>query len=308
VEKQKTRHKKKTGFKYSSAYLYLIPWVVGLGVFRIYPFIQAFIISMQDRRVGRPPRFVGWDNYIELFVGQTQNGDLFRQSLGITFRYVFLTVPLVLVFALFIAFILNFKIKGIGFFRTAFYIPSILGGSVSVAILWRFTFGNNGLINSVLSVFNISSIPWLTDPNLILVMLALLRAWQFGSVMLIFLSALQNVPASLYEAARMDGAGKWRQFFTITVPIITPVILFNMIQLLVAAFQEFNGPFLITQESNMFGPGNSAMLLNIFIYQRSFANLQFGIGSAASWIMFLIIMILTMITFKSSNRWVFYND
>ena len=308
MEKQKTRHKKKTGFKYSSAYLYLIPWVVGLGVFRIYPFIQAFIISMQDRRVGRPPRFVGWDNYIELFVGQTQNGDLFRQSLGITFRYVFLTVPLVLVFALFIAFILNFKIKGIGFFRTAFYIPSILGGSVSVAILWRFTFGNNGLINSVLSVFNISSIPWLTDPNLILVMLALLRAWQFGSVMLIFLSALQNVPASLYEAARMDGAGKWRQFFTITVPIITPVILFNMIQLLVAAFQEFNGPFLITQESNMFGPGNSAMLLNIFIYQRSFANLQFGIGSAASWIMFLIIMILTMITFKSSNRWVFYND
>jgi oligogalacturonide transport system permease protein len=301
------KYKKDKKIKWSSAYMYLIPWVIGLAVFRFFPFVQAFYISLQERRIGRPPRFVGFDNYVELFTG-VAHGELFRQSLGITFRYVFLTVPLVLVFALFIAFILNFKIKGIGFFRTAFYIPSILGGSVSVAILWRFTFGNNGLINSVLGVFGIPTIGWLTDPNLILVMLALLRAWQFGSVMLIFLSALQNVPLSLYEAARVDGAGRWRQFFTITVPIITPVILFNTIQLLVAAFQEFNGPFLITHEANMFGPGNSAMLLNIFIYQRSFAMSQFGIGAAASWVMFVIIMIFTMIIFKSSRKWVFYND
>lgn len=293
--------------KWSVAYLYLIPFVIGLLVFRLYPFVQAFLISFEQRRIGRPTQWVGLDNYIELFTGTT-HGTLFRQSLGITFRYVFLTVPLVLVFALFIAFILNFKLKGIGFFRTAFYIPSILGGSVSVAILWRFTFGNQGLINSVLGIFGIPVVGWLTDPNLILVMLALLRAWQFGSVMLIFLSALQNVPTSFYEAARMDGAGKWRQFFTITIPIITPVILFNVIQLLVAAFQEFNAPFLITQESNMFGPGNSAMLLNIFIYQRSFIMSQFGIGSAASWIMFVIIMIFTLVIFKSSNKWVFYND
>ena len=312
--------KKRSKFKFSEAYLFLIPWFIGLVVFRIYPFIDAFRISMFSQRIGRPEEFVGLGNFQEILFENTMHGNLFRESLAVTFRYVFLTVPLVLVFALFVAFILNFKIKGIGFFRTAFYIPSILGGSVSIALLWRAVWGNSGLINSFIALIvnalnflpfiNIAvadaQVGWLVQGNTALLVMALLRAWQFGSVMLIFLSALQNVPASLYEAASMDGAGKWRQFFTVTVPIITPTILFNTIQLMVAAFQEFNAPYLVPAQPG--GPNNATLLLNIFIYDRAFNMNNFGIAAAASWIMFILIMIATMIIFKFSNKFVFYND
>lgn len=293
-------------FKWSSAYLYLIPWLVGLVVFRIYPFIEAFRISMFDIRIGRPEEFVGMTNFMELLTGNTLNGTMFRHSVGVTFRYVLLTVPLVLVFALFVAFILNFKIKGMGFFRTAFYIPSILGGSVAIAILWRSVWGNDGLVNSFIGIFGIAPVGWMVQEGTALLIIALLRAWQFGSVMLIFLSALQNVPQSLYEAADIDGAKKWRQFFTITIPLITPTILFNLVQLITGAFQEFNAPFLVF--ANPGGPNGAAMLLNVFIYQRAFEMNNFGISAAASWMMFLMIMVGTLILFKTSNKWTFYND
>ena len=300
-KKQKPNAKK---FEFNFVYLYLIPWVIGFVGFRLYPFINAIVLSLQNNNMISEPEFVGLGNYEELLFGTGQAGELFRTSVGVTFRYVFMTVPLVLVFALFIAFILNFKIKGINFFRTAFYIPSILGGSVSVAILWRFMFGNQGLINAFLGLVNIEPIGWLVDPRYALIVLALLRAWQFGSVMLIFLSALQNVPVSLYEAASMDGATKLRQFFSVTVPIITPVILFNTVQLLVGAFQEFNAAFLVSDG----GPLNSTLLLNLYIYRRAFNSFQMGLASAASWIMFAIIMVFTIIIFKSSNHWVHYSD
>jgi len=312
--------KKRLKFEWSPAYLFLIPWAIGIVVFRLYPFIDAFRISMFNQRIGRPEEFVGLANFNEILFENTMHGNLFRESLGVTFRYVFLTVPLVLVFSLFIAFILNFKIKGISFFRTAFYIPSILGGSVSIALLWRAVWGNQGLVNSFISLIGnalnalpfvnlyIPEVPvgWMVQGDTALIVMAVLRAWQFGSVMLIFLSALQNVPASLYEAASMDGAGKWRQFMIITVPIITPTILFNTIQLMVAAFQEFNAPYLVPAQPG--GPNNATMLLNIFIYQRAFEMNNFGIAAAASWIMFVLIMIATLVIFKFSNKWVFYND
>jgi len=300
--------KKKTRFQWSDAYLYLVPFIIGIVVFRLYPFIEAFRISMFDVRIGRDDAFVGFDNFEAILFGTSQNGVLFRESLFRTFRYVAITVPLVLVVALFVAFILNFKIKGIGFFRTAFYIPSILGGSVSIALLWRQVFGNSGLINSTLALVGIQGPAWMTTPtgNMSLIVMSLLRAWQFGSVMLIFLSALQNVPVSLYEAASIDGAKKWRQFLSVTIPIITPTILFNTVQLLVAAFQEFNAAFLVFAQPG--GPNNTALLMNIFIYQRAFEQLRFGIAGAASWIMFICIMVLTLIVFKFSDKYVFYND
>jgi len=302
------KNKKKQKFRWSDAYIYLIPWLIGILVFRLYPFIEAFRISLFDIRIGRPERFVGFENFERILFGTSQTGIIFRESLFRTFRYVLMTVPLVLVVALFVAFILNFKIKGIGFFRTAFYIPSILGGSVSIALLWRQVFGNQGLINSFIGIFGLNPIHWMTTPtgNLSLLVMSLLRAWQFGSVMLIFLSALQNVPTSLYEAASIDGAKKWRQFFSVTIPIITPTILFNTIQLLVAAFQEFNAAFLVFAQPG--GPNNTALLMNVFIYNRAFEMNEFGIAGAASWIMFLCIMVLTLIVFKFSDKYVFYND
>jgi len=300
------KKKSSAPFKWSSAYIYLIPWFVGLTVFRIYPFIEAFRISMFDIRIGRPETFVGMDNFMELLTGTSLNGTMFRHSVGVTIRYVMLTVPLVLVFALFVAFVLNFKIKGIGFFRTAFYIPSILGGSVAIALLWRSVWGNDGLVNSFIGIFGIAPVGWMVQEGTALLIIALLRAWQFGSVMLIFLSALQNVPQTLYEAASIDGAKKWRQFFTITIPMITPTILFNLVQLITGAFQEFNAPFLVF--ANPGGPNGAAMLLNVFIYQRAFEMNNFGISAAASWMMFLMIMVGTLILFKTSNKWTFYND
>ena len=298
--------RKKERFRWSTAYLYLIPWVIGILAFRLWPFIEAFRISMHFERIGRPAEFVGFDNFTNLFTGTLPVFQTFRDSFWITIRYVFLTVPLVLVVALFVAFILNFKIKGIGFFRTAFYIPSILGGSVSIAFLWRIVFGTNGLINSFVAIFGVQGPGWMTDPRFSLLVMALLRAWQFGSVMLIFLAALQNVPASLYEAASIDGAKKWRQFFSITIPIITPTILFNTINLLVASFQEFNAPFLVF--ANPGGPGRAAYLLNLYIYETAFLSGNFGVAAAASWIMFIVIMIFTLIIFKFSDKYVFYND
>ena len=269
-------------------------------MFKLNPIFNALLLSFQQNNLIREPKWVKLQNYQQLLF----EDELFKTSLIVTFKYVFLTVPLVLVFALFIAYILNFKIKGVNFFRTAYYIPSILGGSVAVSIVWKFIFGNDGVINAMLEMVGLEPVMWLTDTRYALIVLSLLKAWQFGSVMVIFLSALQNVPQSLYEAASIDGAGKWRSFFTITVPMITPVILFNAVQLLVKSFQEFNSAYLISDG----GPLNSTYLLNLFIYKNAVSSFKMGYASAASWIMFIIIMALTAVVFRSSNYWVHYND
>ena len=294
------QEKDKKKFKFNSAYLYILPWFIGFLVFKLNPFFNALLLSFQQNNLIREPKWVKLQNYQQLLF----EDELFKTSLIVTFKYVFLTVPLVLVFALFIAYILNFKIKGVNFFRTAYYIPSILGGSVAVSIVWKFIFGNDGVINAMLDMVGLEPVMWLTDTRYALIVLSLLKAWQFGSVMVIFLSALQNVPQSLYEAASIDGAGKWRSFFTITVPMITPVILFNAVQLLVKSFQEFNSAYLISDG----GPLNSTYLLNLFIYKNAFSSFKMGYASAASWIMFIIIMALTAVVFRSSNYWVHYND
>lgn len=294
------QEKVKKKFKFNSAYLYILPWFIGFLVFKLNPFFNALLLSFQQNNLIREPKWVKLQNYQQLLF----EDELFKTSLMVTFKYVFLTVPLVLVFALFIAYILNFKIKGVNFFRTAYYIPSILGGSVAVSIVWKFIFGNDGVINAMLDMVGLEPVMWLTDTRYALIVLSLLKAWQFGSVMVIFLSALQNVPQSLYEAASIDGAGKWRSFFTITVPMITPVILFNAVQLLVKSFQEFNSAYLISDG----GPLNSTYLLNLFIYKNAFSSFKMGYASAASWIMFIIIMALTAVVFRSSNYWVHYND
>ncbi|CUO12703.1 sn-glycerol-3-phosphate transport system permease protein ugpA [Turicibacter sanguinis] len=294
------QEKVKKKFKFNSAYLYILPWFIGFLVFKLNPFFNALLLSFQQNNLIREPKWVKLQNYQQLLF----EDELFKTSLIVTFKYVFLTVPLVLVFALFIAYILNFKIKGVNFFRTAYYIPSILGGSVAVSIVWKFIFGNDGVINAMLDMVGLEPVMWLTDTRYALIVLSLLKAWQFGSVMVIFLSALQNVPQSLYEAASIDGAGKWRSFFTITVPMITPVILFNAVQLLVKSFQEFNSAYLISDG----GPLNSTYLLNLFIYKNAFSSFKMGYASAASWIMFIIIMALTAVVFRSSNYWVHYND
>lgn len=279
--------------------VYILPWLIGMVFFTLYPFINALVISFTDYNLVREPNFIGLANYTKLF----QDED-FLGTLTATLKYTVITVPLQLAFALFIAYILNFKLKGINFFRTAYYIPSLLGGNVAVAVLWRFLFQQDGLINRIIGVVGIQPVAWLSSPGGAMSVIIILKVWQFGSAMLIFLAALKDVPQDLYEAASVDGSTKLHSFIHITMPLITPTIFFNLVMQLVNAFQEFNGPYLVTGK----GPLNATYLTSMYIYDNAFKYFNMGYASAASWILFLIIVAVTLILFATQDKWVYYSD
>lgn len=279
-------------------YGYLTPYVIGLVVFTAVPFLTSFYLSFTKYDLMNTPNWTGWSNYERLFTRDRT----FIKSLNVTLIYVFLTVPLKLAFALFIAAILNYKLKFINLFRTAFYVPSILGGSIAIAVLWRYLFASEGLVNMALAGLGLAPVDWFGDPTNALFTITLLRCWQFGSAMVIFLAALQSIDKSLYEAAAIDGAGKATTFIFITLPLLTPVIFFNLVMQMVQAFQEFNGPYIITQG----GPLKSTYLLPLYIYEEAFKKFNMGYASAIAWVLFVIIMILTLAAFWSSRKWVYY--
>nr|WP_320955135.1 sugar ABC transporter permease [Hungatella effluvii] len=279
--------------------VYIFPWLIGMVFLTLYPFINALVISFTDYNLVREPNFIGLANYTKLF----QDED-FLGTLTATLKYTVITVPLQLAFALFIAYILNFKLKGINFFRTAYYIPSLLGGNVAVAVLWRFLFQQDGLINRIIGVVGIQPVAWLSSPGGAMSVIIILKVWQFGSAMLIFLAALKDVPQDLYEAASVDGSTKLHSFIHITMPLITPTIFFNLVMQLVNAFQEFNGPYLVTGK----GPLNATYLTSMYIYDNAFKYFNMGYASAASWILFLIIVAVTLILFATQDKWVYYSD
>ncbi|MDW6001797.1 carbohydrate ABC transporter permease [Vibrio mangrovi] len=278
---------------------YLSPYIIGLLVFTAFPFVSSFLMSFTDYDLMTSPDYVGIENYRYMLT----EDDLFWKSMSVTFLYVFLTIPVKLAFALFIAFILNFKLRGIRFFRTAYYIPSILGSSIAIAVLWRALFAIDGVLNGMLALVGIDAVNWLGEPSFALFSITLLRAWQFGSAMVIFLAALQNVPQSQYEAALIDGASKWQMFIKVTVPLITPVIFFNFIMQTTQAFQEFTAPYVITGG----GPMKSTYLISLYIYETAFKFFDMGYGSALAWALFIVVAIFTSITFRSSKYWVFYS-
>jgi oligogalacturonide transport system permease protein len=280
-------------------FLFVLPFVLGVLLFKLFPFVASLALSFTQYDLIDPPQFIGLENYQELVASDP----LFRKSLGVTLLFAVLAVPMRVGFALFIAHVLNFKLRGINFFRSAFYLPSILGGSIAVAVLWRFIFSKNGLVNLILSQLGLDPIPWLADEHFSMWTIVLLFTWQFGSAMVIFLAALQNVSVSLYEAAECDGASKAQQFWKITVPLITPVIFFNMIMQMVQAFQEFNGPYMITEG----GPLSSTYVLALYIYDQSFRFFNLGYGAALSWVLFALVASLAGLSFWSSKYWVFYS-
>lgn len=282
------------------AYIYILPWIIGFLAFQLYPFIASFVYSFTDFSILKPMEFVGLNNYKRMFTGDR----LFWKSVKATFLYVLIAVPGKLIFALIIAVILNMKIRFINFFRTVYYLPSILGGSVAISILWKFLFAKDGTVNAALSVLHIPAIDWLGSQHLALATMGLLVVWQFGSSMVLFLAGLKNIPAELIEAARVDGAGRLRVFFRITLPMLSPVIFFNLIMQMINAFKEFNSPYLITQG----GPLNSTYLYGMMLYENAFSYLKMGYASAQSWFLFFIIMIFTALAFKSSPYWTFYED
>ncbi len=282
------------------AYIYILPWLIGLAVLQIYPFIASLFYSFTDYNAFGKMNFIGLNNYIKLFTKDAE----FYKSLGVTLKYTLFTVPGKIVFSLIVALLLNRARKGIGVMRTIFYLPSLFGGSIAVSILWKLMFMDNGLINSLIGMFHIEPISWLGDPNVALFTISTMEMWQFGSSMVMFLAALKNVPKSLYEAAGIDGANKFQVFFKVTFPQITPIIFFTIIMQTINALQNFTSAFVITKG----GPVKSTYMLGLKLYYDGFSYHKMGYASASSWIIFMLILVITLILFGTQKYWVFYED
>ena len=279
---------------------FITPWIIGFLAFQLYPLLASLYYSFTDFSVLADGKWVGVENYVKLFTKDKH----FLKSLWLTVKYAIMSVPVKLAFTLFIAMLLNMKLRGINMFRTIYYLPSIMGGSVAVSILWKFLFMQDGIVNKALAVFHIPAVSWLGDPNMALVTVSLLVVWQFGSSMVLFLAGLKNVPQELYEAASVDGASKVRQFFKITLPMITPIVFFNLMMQTINALQEFTSVSIITNG----GPNRGTYLLGLKIYEEAFTNSKMGYASATSWVLFAIVLVVTGLLFKTSDAWVYYED
>lgn len=280
--------------------LYLSPWIIGFAIFQLFPLLSSLYYSFTDYNMMTEPSFVGLGNYIRAFSSDAK----FKTSLGVTLLYVLISVPMKLAFALLVAMLLNIRTRFIGFFRTVYYLPSIMGASVAVALLWRFLFIKDGYINNLLASFGVTGPDWLGDERFALFTISLMTVWQFGSSMVLFLAGLKQIPPELYEAARMDGAGRIRMFFSVTFPMLSPVIFFNLVMQLVNGFQDFTGAMLVTHG----GPANSTYLFGLLLYENAFTFFKMGYSSALSWILFVIMIIITGFLFKSSAAWTHYED
>lgn len=282
------------------AFIYLAPWLVGLVVLQLYPFLSSLYYSFTDYQITAEPIWTGLSNYQTLLREDRE----FVKSFWVTIRFAIMTVPGKLILALAVAVFLNRNLKGINFIRTLYYIPSLFGGSIAVAMLWKVMFMDNGIINSLLGAIGVKGISWLGDPKVALKTICLLEIWQFGSSMVMFLAALKQVPKELYEAASIDGAGKIQNFFKITVPQITPIIFFNMIMQTINALQTYTSASVITGG----GPMKSTYVMGLKLYEEGFSYFKMGYASAISWIMFAVILVVTLLLFKSSSSWVYYED
>jgi multiple sugar transport system permease protein len=281
-----------------AGYLMAAPWLIGFVLFIFGPMVVSLYQSMTTWDLFTSPNWVGLQNYQTLF----SNDPVFLQSLRVTSLYAFVSVPLQVILGLILATLLNQKIRLQSFFRTMFYLPSVIGG-ISVAIMFRWVFGTQfGLINSMLTMFGVTGPSWLGDPSWVLTSFILMSLWGSGASMLVYLGALQSVPTELYEAAEVDGAGTLRKWWRITVPLVTPAIFLNMVMGIIEALQEFTLPLVMTDG----GPANASMFLVLYLYRHAFQFFQMGYASAIAWVLFIYIMILTILIFRSSSAWVYY--
>jgi len=279
------------------ALLFLSPWILGFLIFTAGPLIASVALSFMSWDVITPAKWIGLANYKQLFHDQ-----LLVVSLGNTLYYAALSIPLHLIVALALALLLNQKVKGMGFFRTIFYLPSLTAG-VATFLLWGNIFEPQaGLVNRVLRHFMSNPPGWLIDPAWSKIALVIMGTWAVGSTMLIFLAGLQGIPAHLYEAASIDGAKPWKQFLNVTVPMLTPTIFFNMIIATIGSLQVFTQAFVLTHG----GPSNSTLFYVYYLFNRAFVYFNMGYASAMAWLLFAIVLVLTMIQMRMSKKWVHY--
>ncbi|SDN87646.1 carbohydrate ABC transporter membrane protein 1, CUT1 family [Alkalicoccus daliensis] len=296
LKKQKKKEWKET----LVGYAIISPWLLGFFLLILGPILASLYLSFTDYDLLSTPNWVGFDNYINILTSDPR----FVQSLTVTLIFVFISTPLKLIFALGLAMLFNTGRKATGFFTTIYYIPSIIGGSVAIAVVWRQLFGRNGAINDILNSLGLSGLNWIGNPDTALSVLIILIVWQFGSPMIIFLAGLRQIPGELYEAASVDGANKVQTFIKITLPMLTPVIFFNLIMQTIGGFMIFTQAYLITQG----GPMDSTLFYALYLYEMAFEYLRMGYASALAWILLVIIALITIIIFKTSSKWVFYES
>jgi multiple sugar transport system permease protein len=287
---------------HAPGYLFLLPWFIGFFGLTIGPILTSFYLSFTNFDLLTAPDWVGLANYQRMFT----NDPKFAASMRVTFFFVIFSVPLKLAFALGVALLLNRGMRGLPLYRALFYLPSLLGASVAIAILWRQIFAGNGLVNQFLAMFGIVGPSWISNPNYSLWTLIILAIWQFGSPMIIFLAGLRQIPQDMYEAASLDGAGRWRQFWKITLPMLTPVVFFNAIIQTIEAFKSFTPAFIISGGTG--NPINSTLFYTLYLYNEAFGFFRMGYASALAWVLLAIVALFTAFSFLTSKYWVHYDD
>ncbi|MBR1218961.1 sugar ABC transporter permease [Bradyrhizobium sp. U87765 SZCCT0131] len=285
----------------AAGYLFLTPWLLGFFGLTLGPALISLYLSFTDFDLLGTPKWIGAANYVRI----ATNDPKFVAAMHVTFLYVVLAVPLKLAFALLVAVVLNKGIRGLPLYRALFYLPSLIGASVAIAVLWRQLFAGDGLLNQFLGVFGITGPSWISDPDYSLYTLVALSIWQFGSPMIIFLAGLRQIPRDVYEAAEIDGASRRQQFWRITLPLLTPVVFFNAVVQTIEAFKAFTPAFIISGGSG--GPIDSTLFYTLYLYQEAFAYFRMGYASALAWILVVIIAAFTALAFLSSRYWVHYD-
>ena len=278
------------------SYALISPWIIGFLIWILYPMLASVYYSLTQYSLMKPPTFIGTDNFSNLFADR-----LFWQSLKVTTLFAVSYVPLSLTFALTLALLLNQRIKGLTVFRAAFYLPSVVSG-VSISMLWMWAFSNYGFVNGLLRRLGFQLTSWWTNQDLALPAMVIYSVWLVGSTMIIFLAVLQAIPRHLYEAAEIDGANSVSQFRHVTLPMLSGTMFFNLVMGLIAAFQTFTGGYVITKG----GPNYATLFYNLYLYENAFTKLKMGYASAQAWVLFAIILVLTLVVFRSSAVWVYY--
>jgi multiple sugar transport system permease protein len=299
---EKRAQAKEAGRDNKAGYLFLLPWLLGLVVITIGPMVASLYLSFTNYSLIQAPKWIGVENYARMLADER-----LHNALRVTFTYVFVSTPLQLAVALGIALLLNEGMRGLPFYRSVFYLPSMLGGSVAIAVLWRQMFVVEGLVKQALMAIGLPvTNSWIGDPSTALWTIILLHIWTFGSPMVIFLAGLRQIPGMYYEAASVDGASKWAQFRRITLPLLSPIIFFNLVLQIIGAFQAFTQAYVVSNGTG--GPSDSTMFYTLYLYQKGFVQFQMGYASAMAWLLLVIIAAFTAINFYFSKHWVFYGD
>lgn len=284
------------------AYAFIAPWIIGFLIFTIGPMLASLFFSFTDYNIVESPRWIGVANYVNLF-----HDSLFWHSLGITFKFAVIALPLGLIFSYLIAVLLNQKIRGINVWRTVYFLPSVIAG-VAVALLWARIFDPKfGILNPFLANFGIQGPGWFSDPDWAIPALVIMSLWGVGGNVIIYLAGLQGVPTDLYDAAKVDGATTWQRFRYVTLPMTTPVIFYNLVLGLIGTFQYFTEVYVITSASGTLGgPARATLFYNLYLYQNAFKYFHMGYASTMAWVLFILVLGLTLLIFRSSDAWVYY--